>query len=144
MKMVAHMDLQAIRYAAMISTLSFSQAVAVHARFIKADAIEAEFGNTRFPRCSEPPEDFGQAVRIILVSPDFSRELTTAVLWLNTNGLNIRCVRLRPYKLDERTLLEVDQVIPYRRRRHIPSVSRKSKKRRGRPPNQLLISRAMT
>lgn len=107
-----HMDLQAIRYAAMISTLSFSQAVAVHARFIKADAIEAESAILDFLGVSEPPEDFGQAVRIILVSPDFSRELTTAVLWLNTNGLNIRCVRLRPYKLDERTLLEVDQVIP--------------------------------
>jgi hypothetical protein len=35
------------------------------------------------------------------------------VLWLNdVYGLDIRCVRLTPYKVDERLLLDVQQVIP--------------------------------
>ncbi|MGD0797756.1 MAG: hypothetical protein ABR910_08535 [Acidobacteriaceae bacterium] len=107
-----HMELQAVRYAAMVSTLSFHQAVAAHAKFLKAEASEAESAILDFLGLTEPPDDFGQAVRIILVSPDFSRELTTAVLWLNSNGLDIRCVRLRPYQLEQRTLLEIDQIIP--------------------------------
>jgi hypothetical protein len=59
-----------------------------------------------------PKESFASEVRIILASADFSKELTTAVLWLNDSGLNIRCVRLRPHALQSRTILEVQQVIP--------------------------------
>jgi hypothetical protein len=98
----------------MVSTLSFHQAVAAHAKFLKSEAVEAEAAILDFLNLPEPPQNFGQHVRIVLVAPDFSRELTTAVLWLNTNGLDIRCVRLRPYNLDQRTLLEIDQIIPLR------------------------------
>ncbi len=52
-------------------------------------------------------------VRIILVSADFGREITTAVLWLNRfEGMDIRCVRLVPYRLDNRVLLDIQQVLP--------------------------------
>ncbi|PZF39645.1 hypothetical protein DEJ06_12220 [Curtobacterium sp. MCLR17_051] len=52
-------------------------------------------------------------VRILLVSADFSREITTAVLWLNRfEGMDIRCIRLRPYELDGRIILDIDQVTP--------------------------------
>jgi hypothetical protein len=33
-------------------------------------------------------------------------------MWLNEHGLDIRCVRLRPYKLDNRMLVDVQQIIP--------------------------------
>src|SRR5881394_1530080 len=33
-------------------------------------------------------------------------------MWLNERDLDIRCVRLRPYKLGERVLLDVQQIIP--------------------------------
>src|ERR1039458_10420397 len=75
-----HMELQAIRYAAMVSTLSFQQAVNAHAEFLKTDNAEAEAAILEFLGESEPPENFGQTVRIILVSSGFSPEITTAVL----------------------------------------------------------------
>ena len=112
-----HMELQAIRYAAMISTLTFQQAVSVHAKFLgDPDAlVDAEAALLDFLGLEQAPEEFGKTVRIILVSPDFSKELTTTVLWLNNTGrLDIRCIRLRPYALDGRVLLEVDQIIPLR------------------------------
>jgi hypothetical protein len=111
-----HMELQAIRYAAMVSTLTFQQATVVHAKYLgDPDAlVDAEAAILDFLGVDQPPDDFGKAVRIILISPDFSKELTTTVLWLNGTGLDIRCIRLRPYKLDGRTLLEVDQIIPLR------------------------------
>jgi hypothetical protein len=34
------------------------------------------------------------------------------VIWLNDHGLDIRCVRLRPYALDSRVLLDVRQIVP--------------------------------
>lgn len=44
---------------------------------------------------------------------DSTGRITTTVLWLNdVYGLDIRCVRLTPYKVDSRLLLDVQQVIP--------------------------------
>jgi hypothetical protein len=51
-------------------------------------------------------------VRIVLVSAGFDREITTTVLWLtDLYGLDIRCVRLTPYRIGDQ-LLDVQQVIP--------------------------------
>jgi len=57
-------------------------------------------------------EVLGQDVKIVLASADFSKELTTAVLWLNDRGVDIRCVRMRPHDNDDQLLLEVQTVIP--------------------------------
>lgn len=44
---------------------------------------------------------------------DFSKEITTSVLWLNDQGLDIRCVRLKPYRdNDGNVLIDVQQLIP--------------------------------
>jgi hypothetical protein len=58
------------------------------------------------------PELFAADVKIVLVSADFSKELTTSVMWLNRKGLDIRCVRLKPYRDDGSVYLDVQQVIP--------------------------------
>ena len=50
--------------------------------------------------------------RIILVSADFSLEITTTVLWLIDRGIDIRCVQLVPYKMEEKLLVDLRQVIP--------------------------------
>jgi hypothetical protein len=111
-----HMELQAIRYAAMVSKMTFADAVNAHANFLEriggnADNAEAEI--LKFLDWDEPRGDeFAQDTRIVLVSADFSKEITTAVLWLNERDLDIRCVRLRPYKLGEKTLLDIQQVLP--------------------------------
>ncbi len=111
-----HMELQAIRYAAMISTMTFDQAVDAFSRHLAAsdgDATQARADLLEFLGWDEPDEDaFAQDVRIVLASAEFSRELTTSVLWLLERAIDISCVRLQPYDLDGRVLVDVQQVIP--------------------------------
>lgn len=110
-----HMDLQAIRYAAMVSPLTFERAVEVFSAYLKGRGLvdDAEQLMLRHLGWSSPEEeDFGGQVRIVLAGADFSPELTTSVLWLNTQGLDISCVRLMPYSHDGAVLLDVQQVIP--------------------------------
>jgi len=110
-----HMELQAIRYAAMVSTLTFDRVVEIFEKYLKENDLDE---NPRekileFLEWEQADEDqFGQDVRIVLASAEFSKELTTAVMWLNERSLDIRCVRLKPYKDGERTLLDVQTVIP--------------------------------
>ncbi|MGH9426454.1 MAG: hypothetical protein ACRD2L_09150, partial [Terriglobia bacterium] len=110
-----HMELQAIRYAAMVSKLTFAQAVEAHSRYLGGTEKEEEARGAilTFLDWDEPDEKaFAQKVKIILVSGEFSKEITTSVLWLNERELDIRCVRLRPYTIGNRILLDIQQVLP--------------------------------
>jgi hypothetical protein len=110
-----HMELQAVRYAAMVSTLTLERAVAIHARMLVGEdsdgrALKAVL---EFLDISSLNERSGLLeVRILLVAAEFSTELTTSVLWLNDKGLDIVCVRLKPYRLEGQVLLDVSQIVP--------------------------------
>lgn len=112
-----HMELQAIRYAAMISAMTFDQLVETLARQRHAaspDTDTARADVLSFLGWDEPNEDsFGRDTRIILAAADFGKELTTAVLWLIERGIDIRCVRLKPYRMAGGPLLmDIQQIIP--------------------------------
>lgn len=110
-----HMELQALRYAAMVSTLTFDRVVDIFARYLDSTDRDEdpETALLEFLEWDEVVEDeFAQEVKIVLASAEFSRELTTSVIWLNNNGLDIRCIRLKPYKDAGKVYLDVQQIIP--------------------------------
>jgi hypothetical protein len=111
-----HMDLQAIRYASMVSAMTFERAAQIHGDFLTSigePSTEAQSRMLAFLDWEEVEEEnFGPDVRILLVSEDFGKELTTAVLWLRDRDLDIRCIRLRPYQDGEALLVDVQQIIP--------------------------------
>lgn len=111
-----HMELQSIRYAAMVSEMTFDSAVETFRKYLAANNMT---GNPKemileFLGWSDADETrFARDSRIVLPSSDFSKELTTAVMWLTVKkGLDIRCVRLVPYDDNGRTLVDVQQIIP--------------------------------
>ena len=111
----ASMELQAIRYAAMISAMRFEQAVEAHRKYLSS------IGSTEDPEQAirdflelddGEPAALDDKVRIVLAAASFGTELSTTVLWLNKQGLDLRCVQMRPHLFDGRLLLDVQQVIP--------------------------------
>jgi hypothetical protein len=112
-----HMELQALRYAAMVSAMTFDQAAETLARArnrAAPDAAQARADILAFLGGTPPDEDsFARETRIVLAAADFGTELTTTVLWLRDHGIDIRCVRLKPYRLqDGKLLLDIHQIIP--------------------------------
>ena len=111
-----HMELQAVRYASMVSAMTFERAAQIHGAFLTQMGEPSEDAEARilsFLNWEEPDEEnFAPDVRILLVSEDFGKELTTAVLWLRDRDIDIRCVRLRPYQDGETRLVDVQQIIP--------------------------------
>jgi hypothetical protein len=113
-----HMELQALRYAAMVSTMTFDQLAETYERHLGKVAPD-RVGNAR-QNLADFLEDVGgedtvleRRVRILLVSSGFDPQITTTVLWLNDiYGLDISCVRLTPYRVEGRLILDVQQVIP--------------------------------
>src|SRR5690606_17774997 len=81
------------------------------------EAAQAETAILDFLSLDGPEEaSFGQDVRIVVASADFSKPLTATVLWLIDRGIDIRCIRMVPHRLGEdgagRLLINFEQIIP--------------------------------
>lgn len=115
-----HMELQALRYAAMVSVMTFKQLVQTFAKHLKALGKDSAPASSARDHLLTWLDEFdgdepviSRDVGIVLASANFSQEVTTAVLWLNEfHGFDIRCIRLQPYQHQGRLLLDVQQVIP--------------------------------
>jgi hypothetical protein len=111
-----HMELQSIRYASMVANMTFEKAVKAHQRYLTKTGIterSAEDDILEFLGWDENNEDdFGNDVRIILVSADFSIEITNSVLWLIERGIDIKCIRIKPQKDGDTLYFDIQQIIP--------------------------------
>ncbi len=109
------MDLQAIRYAALVSPLRFNDLIEAHRGYLSKRKIEKDSHSILLEFLGKEPDDeveIGSKPRIILVAQRFSTELTTAVIWLVDQGLDIKCVQVTPYRLGAELLVDFQQVIP--------------------------------
>lgn len=110
-------DLQAIRYAAMVSSMTVDVLVPYYIAYRKKYYDESitegeakdqivEFVETdSFTELSNKP-------RIILCSEGFSQEITATVLWLRDSDIDISCVKITPYRLDDKVVIVPKVVIP--------------------------------
>lgn len=107
-------DLQAIRYAAFCSTMTFEKVVSLYALFAQIDKEAAKkkiqdfVGDPDFSAIDNKP-------RIILAAGSFDdQEVTSCVLWLRSFGVDISCVEITPYQManDNRIILVPRVIIP--------------------------------
>lgn len=110
-----YMELQAIRYSAMVANMTFEKAVKTYSKYIQKNNIDKNaeeilLNHLQWDEILE--EDFGKDVKIILISADFSKELTTSILWLNERNIDIRCIRIKPQKDSDSLYLDIQQIIP--------------------------------
>lgn len=110
----SHMELQAIRYAAMVASMEFEGVVEAHQKFLKKQGREPESARNAILSflCKDGDVQISSTPRIILVSPTFSKEITTAVLWLNDQDLKIKCLQARPYRIEGKLYIDIEQIIP--------------------------------
>ena len=111
-----HMELQAIRYSSMIANMTFEKAAKTYGKYLEKNGAtdqKAEDELLNFFGWDEVLEDdFANDVRIILISANFSIELTTSILWLLEKGLDIRCIRIKPQEDNGSLYLDIQQIIP--------------------------------
>lgn len=123
----AYAELQALRYAAMLSVLSIKDVVQAGLNYRqKTDkAITEESWKTELldflGETNLDEIELLAVPRIILVSSRFNKEITTTVLWLNEQfgsteedglGMNIVCFEVGVYQLNDHKVLHFDKIVP--------------------------------
>lgn len=111
-----NVELQAIKYAAYCSTLTLKDVVDLRKDYISKkqnktvsfELIEKEIlefiENGDFEEIDDKP-------RIILISKEFRPEVTASVLWLRNFQIDISCVKLTPYQINENEIGIISQKI---------------------------------
>ncbi|EDX71612.1 hypothetical protein MC7420_5237 [Coleofasciculus chthonoplastes PCC 7420] len=112
----AHMELQALRYAAMVSAMDFEAVIDAHEQFLTKLGRDSKNARSEIRKFLELEDSEDGLIsnnpRIILIAPSFSQEITTTVLWLNGQGIDIRCMEVILYDIKDSKFLNVEQIIP--------------------------------
>lgn len=118
-------EFQAIRYAASYATIESQDELVkkVYAPYIEKYRNEFEQGElnsyeigvrklNEFLKVNGAENSFNKKQRIVLVASDFDEQTLSAVAWLNSNGVDITCYKLTPYKIDGEIYLLTEKVLP--------------------------------
>jgi len=110
-------DLQAIRYAAMVSSMTVEVLIPYYIAYrIKYYSETLSDGDARDQIIefveSDSFSELSNKPRIILCSEGFSQEITATVLWMRGFDIDISCVKITPYKVGEQIVIVPKVVIP--------------------------------
>ncbi|GAA4295798.1 DUF4268 domain-containing protein [Nibribacter koreensis] len=110
---------QALKYASYCSTLSGTDIIQIYQGYLEK-YFPGEQAIEKLHTFFENDDDYEQklnqenSLRIVLVAARFRKEVTSTVLWLLNYGIKLQCHRVTPYKMGEKALLNVEQIIPLR------------------------------
>lgn len=138
-------ELQALRYAAYCSTMSFadlSELLATYeSRRGQAEVLASDAEQRIRSFVSEP--DFTAITdkpRIIIGAEEFSPEITATIMWLRTFGMDISCIRLRPYNIAGQLVLDSSVIIPLPEAREFQIRRENKAAQQSRPRDREIVS----
>jgi hypothetical protein len=118
-------EFQAIRYAASYATIDSVDDLVkkVYAPYIEKYRAELELGEltayelglrklNEFLTINGAENSFNHKQKIILVASDYDEQTLSAVAWLNSNNVDMSCVRLIPYKINNEVFLKAEKLLP--------------------------------
>lgn len=118
-------EFQAIRYAASYATLQTVDDLVkkVYAPYIEKYRSEFELGEltsyelgirslNEFLKENGAENSFNQKQKIILVASDYDDQTLSAVAWLNSNSVDMSCIKLKPYKINNEVFLNAEKLLP--------------------------------
>lgn len=107
---------QVLKYASYCSSLTKQQIRNIYQEYLDKNSINesSEMNIADFLDVEDFDEaQLNQTQRIILVSGDYRKEVTSTILWLlNNYNLKIQCFKATPYSFEEQIFLNIEQIIP--------------------------------
>ena len=67
---------------------------------------------TEFLKENEVGQNFNEKQKIVLIASNFDIQTLSAVAWLNSNNVDISCIKLIPYKINDDVFIETEKVLP--------------------------------
>ncbi len=107
---------QALKYTSYCSTLTTSQIIKMYQAYLERTGVvgDAKESILEFLERNDDEDLLLNRTdqRMIFVSNNYRKEVTSTVLWLLNHDVRIQCFRATPYSMGEEEFLQVEQIIP--------------------------------
>ena len=107
---------QALQYVSFFSNFTKDKIVEKFQKYLgdnkKAEEVLCEFFDKKDFSSITLDNDKHNNQRIILVARDFRKEVTSTVMWLLKHGIDIKCVKVTPYKHEKTIFIDSEQILP--------------------------------
>ena len=108
---------QSLKYAGYCSSLKKEDIRSIFQQYLvktgsseSAEELLTEFLNK--PDFSEVQLNQDLTQRIILVAKEFRKEVTNTVIWARKFGMKIQCIKVIPFLVGDKLVVDTDQIIP--------------------------------
>jgi len=107
---------QALKYVSYCSSLTKNDIISIFQKYLDTcgNGDNAEKQLTEFYEVEDLNEvelNVGDQ-RIILLAANFRKEVTSTVMWLYDHNIKIKCIKVTPYILEDKVLIDTEQIIP--------------------------------
>ena len=105
---------QALKYVSYCSALTQREIIEIYQNYLnkKGLPVNAEDKIIDYLENENFSLNTGSTQRIILVAKEFRPEVTSTVLWLRSNNIDIQCIKVVPYMWNQNLIIDVDKIIP--------------------------------
>ncbi len=105
---------QTIKYASYCSTLTKNQIIDIYQKYLgeKQSALEEMQSFFETESIDDIVLNSRNKQRLMMVAAKFRKEVTSTALWLLGFGIDVQCIKITPYSLDEQLFLSIDRIIP--------------------------------
>ncbi|MEZ7767108.1 DUF4268 domain-containing protein [Haemophilus parahaemolyticus] len=105
---------QALKYVSYCSALTQREIIEIYQNYLnkKGLSVNAEDKIIDYLENENFSLNTGNTQRIILVAKEFRPEVTSTVLWLRSNNIDIQCIKVVPYMWNQNLIIDVDKIIP--------------------------------
>ena len=106
---------QALKYTSYCSTLTTAQIIKIYQEYLERWGTGEDAKENLLEFLERDEEELllnRNDQRIIFISNNFRKEVTSTVLWLLKHNIQIQCFRAIPYSMGEEVFLQVEQIIP--------------------------------
>lgn len=106
---------QALKYTSYCSTLTTSQIIKIYQDYLNSYSNGEDAKESLLEFLEKEEQELllnRNDQRIIFVSNNFRKEVTSTVMWLLNHDIQIQCFRAIPYSMEEEMFLQIEQIIP--------------------------------
>ncbi|GGA91725.1 endonuclease NucS domain-containing protein [Ornithinibacillus halotolerans] len=113
----SQVEFQALKYASYCARLSPQDILEIYMEYLIRFGYEIEAKEELIEFLNVDNEEELNAVlnnsqRIIIVGNEIDKRILSVCTWLYENDLDIKCITMKPYKLDDDILVDINQIIP--------------------------------
>jgi len=112
-----NVDFQALKYASYCARLSPQDVLDIYSEYIRNYALQVDAKDRLMEFLEVENEEELNTIlntnqRIIIVGKEIDKRVLSVCTWLYENNIDIKCVTIKPYKLDNHIIIDTNQIIP--------------------------------